>query len=825
MHLNSKISLTIIPMITIPLLLVGIYSYYLLWHKNTDISHNQLEYYVNHLQEHYNEKISEATVTLKILAEDSLLQQYLLTENQTDRYMLMYKPLLKRLTNSQRTNPALREISLLLPNGYEEFRISNRNAINYTENESDSEFFKIMLRGNASLYHFLGNNPDTGKNAFFISVPLIFRSHTQDTFTTTPKIRGYLTATLDPDNILYQNIPSPWDKGTTLLTEGNKIYRLSGQLPKATPDLAEQLNDLPVTRWITTSIQDQKVQHFSAALGPELLFHAYIPETVLLSSSLNINSFILALATFMLAVSIPLMLCLFRRHVLTPINVVNSALCQVNNGEPIPNIPPTTTTELNELINAFNNLNDRLDSSNQKIHNLAYIDTLTGLPNRTLFQRNLMRAIQFADHQNEVLALLYIDLDNFKSINDNMSHSTGDQLLQVIANILRELLRTEDMATRIEYHSENEAEEINNCSRLGGDEFTILLPHLHAPYQAGMIAERIRDAINRPIPINEHTVYITASIGIALWSSDTKDAEELIVFADQAMSQAKNSGKNKYCYFSPAISKQTKERAQIEQRLYKAMEGEKFDLYYQPIVDSLDLKIQSYEALIRWNDEELGSIPPDKFIHIAEENGLITRIGSWVITNVCAQVHQWLEAGYKDFKVGINLSALQVNNVDIVKEIEASIRHYNIPYHAIYVELTESSVIQGDQKAISNLRKLRDIGIQVALDDFGTGYSSLGYLRALPIDILKIDHSFIKDIHEGNNSIILSAIVTMAHALHMKVIVEGIEEQEQLKYLPQTNNVMIQGYLFSRPKPADEAISLLKNQRDLQNKMFEQNKK
>jgi predicted signal transduction protein with EAL and GGDEF domain len=378
------------------------------------------------------------------------------------------------------------------------------------------------------------------------------------------------------------------------------------------------------------------------------------------------------------------------------------------------------------------------------------------------------------------------------------------------------------MATRIEYSADLDDElqdERSNCSRLGGDEFTILLPHLRAPYQAGLVAERIMDAMNRPIPINEHTVYVSASIGIALWSNDTKDAEELIIFADQAMSEAKKSGKNNYCYYSPAISRQTKERARIEQRLYQATERGNFHIHYQPIVDSMNLKIQSYEALIRWNDEELGNMPPDQFIHIAEENGLIMRIGSWVITNVCSQIHHWRKEGYKDFRVGINLSALQVNNVDIVKEIEASVKHYDIPYNSLYVELTESSVIKGDERVLTNLRKLRDIGIQVALDDFGTGYSSLGYLRTLPIDILKIDRAFIKDLHEGNNSIILSAVVTMAHALHLKVIVEGIEEHDQLEYLPQESSVLIQGYLFSPPKPAEEAIQLLRGQNEIEERL------
>ncbi|PWI33364.1 hypothetical protein DI392_10945 [Vibrio albus] len=522
MRLNSKVSLTIIPLVTIPLLLVGVYSYYLLWHRNMDTSHAQLEYYIEHLEMHYRDGITETAIALKTLSEDSLLRQYLLTKDESDRYMLMHKPMLAKLHAVQNTNPKLREISLLLPNGYEDLWVSNRNAVNYTEDESGSLFFREIQQQKTAFHTYLGINPDTEKNTFYVSVPIIFRDRTQDTFTTAPKTRGYLAASIDPTDLLFHNIPSPWDQGTTLLTRSNQIYQpYPGEKQILNSDnLIKQLKTLPVNQWTSTTIDDQRVQHFSTKLAQDLIFHAYIPENVLLASSLSINSFILALAALMLLISIPLMLKLFRNYILTPIETINQAVYQLRTGEEIVEIPKTTSDELNELASAYTYFSHELYRSNQRIHNLAYIDSLTGLPNRTLFQRNLMRAIQYADHEHEILALLYVDLDNFKSVNDNMNHATGDLLLQTIANILRELLRTEDMATRIEYdEAENDQQnnERSNCSRLGGDEFTILLPHLRAPYQAALVAERIMEAINRPIPINEHTVYVTASIGIALW--------------------------------------------------------------------------------------------------------------------------------------------------------------------------------------------------------------------------------------------------------------------------------------------------------------------
>lgn len=827
MRLSRRISLIIIPFVTVPLILVGIYSYYLLWHRNIENSHAQLEYYVDNLSIHFHEQLTNATVSLKTLSKNQLLEQYLLTENEQDRYMLMQKPLLVLFASIQNSNPKLKEISLLLNNGYEELRVSNRNAVNFTEDESQSAFFKSMAKNNAGFYYYVGNNADTKQPSLYVSVPVVFRDRTRDTFTAQPVTRGYLTAVLELNELLFRDIPAPWDKATTLLADADNIYLLhstSNTITNVESKLT-QLNTLPFNQWSSTTIEQHSAQHYAVDLLNGLVFHVYIPEGILLSSSLSINSFILALAVLILIIAIPLMIRLLHHYLLQPIESLNLALTQLLQNGSVDNLPPSNSDELNELVDSFNHVNNELYRSNQRIRNLAYIDSLTGLPNRTLFQRNLLRAINYAECHGEMLALLYLDLDNFKFVNDNMGQTIGDTLLQSIAKILRESLRSDDMATRVDEYMMTRVEndhEITGCqssednfSRLGGDEFTILLPHLKAPYQASIVAQRMIDAIKHPITVENETIYITGSIGIAIWGNDTHSADELITCADQAMYQAKQNGKNRYCYFSPTISKQTKDRAKIEQRLYRATEHGQFEMYYQAIVDSVDLKICSYEALIRWNDQELGQVSPDKFIPIAEENGSINRIGSWVIDTVCAQIRDWRYAGYKQVKVGINLSALQVNDIYIVKEIDAAIRHYDIPYDSLYVELTESSVIKADARVMNNLKRLREMGIKVALDDFGTGYSSLGYLRTLPIDILKIDRSFINGLHEGNNSTILSAIITLAHALNLRVIMEGIEEQEQLNYLPKNSDVLIQGYLFSKPKPAAEAILLLKEQKEL----------
>ena len=427
MRLSSKVSLTIIPLIMVPLLLVGAYSYYVLWQKNINSSHAQLEYYIDHMKSNYKEAITGATITLKTLASDSLMKQYLLTENEVDRYALMQRPMLAKLTTIQIASPDLFEIRLLLPDGYEELRVTNRTIVNVTDDESSSPFFLELGEKQADFYHFAGISRDTGEHVIYISIPIVLRDRIRDTFTTEPKLRGYLSATLELKHLLFEKIPEPWDLGTTLLSSHNQIFKYNSAdaLPLSEEMLLSQLSALPLNRWNSITINDTRAQHFAVELTDGLAFHTYIPNKILLTSSLSISNFILGIAVLMLGVTIPLILRFFRRQILLPINNLNLALHKLKAGGEMPYLEQASSCEINQLINSFNHMNSELTRSSKKIRNLAYIDSLTGLPNRTLFHRNLMRAIDHADHDDEILALLYLDLDNFKFVNDNMGHTVG----------------------------------------------------------------------------------------------------------------------------------------------------------------------------------------------------------------------------------------------------------------------------------------------------------------------------------------------------------------------------------------------------------------
>lgn len=814
MKINTKIALTILPLISIPLLLVGVYSYITLWQVSTLQSKSQVEAYLKLLNEDYQSKVHAAHLTLQSITNGPLLNRYLLINSQEDRYSLMYRPMLARLKSMQQANPNLYEIRLLLPNGFEEMRVVNRALANKEDNEANSRFFQYAKLSEETITEYIGINPDTGKFALFITASIKIRDRNRTNIDSRPKLYGYLSITQDIDKQVESRLPSPLEEGYLLLQNTILNQQISNSLigkQAFKKEQLSQLSELPVGVWSDIQFGGENTQHIAYPLSSGIRLHALLPERLLLMSSHQVSRFSLLLALIAISVSVPLLYYVLKVQILTRIAGLHNAIQSINKERKLISLEDDNKDEVGDLIKAFNDMSLELFNSNERIKSLAYHDTLTALPNRFMFHKNLGRATEQAVRDRTMLALFYLDLDNFKYVNDNMGHPVGDILLQKTARRLQECLRTEDMMYRL-----NPADPSDNLSRLGGDEFAIMIPRLQKPYHARSIAKRILKALTEPFIIEGHVIYVGVSIGIALWPTDTDNNEQLIAFADQAMYKAKNNGKNCYKYFSPRIGQETKERALLEQRIYLAIEQQDFVLNYQAVVSTDDLKVKSYEALIRWYDSELGIIPPSKFIPIAEENGSIIKIGEWVVSEVCRQINLWKKAGYKEVKVGINLSAQQVNNTLAVDQILSILKKKKIGPKHVYFELTESSVMQGTKTAIKSIERLCEHGYEIALDDFGTGYSSLSYLQSLPIDILKIDRSFICNLQEQDaNPKILRAIIDVARALGLRIIAEGIEEAEQLDYLPKDSTVFAQGYLFSKPCDADAAIELLKRSKQV----------
>ena len=431
----------------------------------------------------------------------------------------------------------------------------------------------------------------------------------------------------------------------------------------------------------------------------------------------------------------------------------------------------------------------------KQLHNLAYYDALTGLPNRELFQDRLKNALAQARRHGESVALIFLDLDRFKNINDTLGHRSGDELLKAVGNMLKRCVRDSD-----------------TVARLGGDEFTIIIPDVKHEEDAAKVAEKIVRSMEEPFRIVEgHDIYASTSIGISLYPADGDDVDTLLKNADTAMYRAKEAGRKNYKFYTEQMSARFAERLILENDLRKAVENEALTLAYQPQVMVDSGKITGFEVLARWHHEQMGWISPAHFIAIAEETGLIVQIGDWVLRESCKQLKQWQQQFSPELKMAVNLSGHQMIQEGLVDRVLSVINETGIEARCLELELTETLLMDNIDLNIKTLEALNHSGIRLAIDDFGTGYSSLSYLKRFQIDILKIDQSFVREISsDKNNTEIVTTIIAMANNLHLDVIAEGVESIEQLNFLRENGCEEVQGYYFSPPKSAEAITAMLK---------------
>jgi diguanylate cyclase (GGDEF)-like protein/PAS domain S-box-containing protein len=433
---------------------------------------------------------------------------------------------------------------------------------------------------------------------------------------------------------------------------------------------------------------------------------------------------------------------------------------------------------------------------NKQMAHLAHSaehDPLTGLPNRLYLCDRINQAIALAHRHSGKVAVLFLDLDGFKHINDSLGHSVGDKLLRSVAKRLLACVRSPD-----------------TVCRNGGDEFIIVLQEMEEPNQAAITARRVLKAVADPHRTGEHDLHVTASVGVSVYPDDGSDAETLIKNSDTAMYQAKESGRKTYQFFTPEMNVSAVERQSIEEDLRHALEHHEFELHYQPIINVKTGAMVGAEALIRWNHPTRGLLFPGTFISVAEETGLILPIGAWVMSEACRQAQSWKDAGLSTGSMAVNVSAIQFRDENFLEDLFSILRETGLDPHSLELEVTESVLMKNAEVTASTLKAVRDIGIRVSVDDFGTGYSSLSYLRKFPLDVLKIDQSFLHKIHVApDDMIIVSAIIAMGRAIGLRVVAEGVETAEELAFLKANDCDDAQGYYFSRPVPADEFVKLL----------------
>ncbi|MDQ6992627.1 MAG: EAL domain-containing protein [Mariprofundus sp.] len=439
------------------------------------------------------------------------------------------------------------------------------------------------------------------------------------------------------------------------------------------------------------------------------------------------------------------------------------------------------------------------------ITHMAYYDEVTGIANRALFHEHLKLALYQAQRDNRQAAVIFLDLDHFKRINDTLGHHAGDRLLKVVAERLEGCVRASDTASRF-------TQDSSTIARLGGDEFTILLRDIEGVLAVNHVLDRIHKVMQQAVPLEAEKVYISFSMGVAIYPTDSDDGEILLKHADTAMYYSKNCGRNQSFFYAEISDPENQQNLALEHDLHNALALNELELYYQPKLDIISNRVVCFEALLRWVHPQRGVLTANDFIPMAEKNGLIIPIGEWVFTQACKQCRCWQEQGFDEISVAINLSAKQFNATNLSQRLGHIMQAEAVNPLSIVIELTESILMQDVEHAMVTLLELKDLGLHLSLDDFGTGYSSMSYLQHFPIDSLKIDKSFIDDVCESDkDACITQSIIRLAHNLGLQVVAEGVETDEQLQFLRHHACEKVQGFLFSKPMIASKATAFLEH--------------
>ncbi len=440
-----------------------------------------------------------------------------------------------------------------------------------------------------------------------------------------------------------------------------------------------------------------------------------------------------------------------------------------------------------------NRLQLRLEAAEQRAHFLATCDVLTGLANRQAFNDRLDRAIKYSERYNLKLAVLLLDIDRFKSVNETLGHQAGDKLLKEIGTRLRASIRETDVVARV-----------------GGDEFLFMLLNIQEAHNAARVAEHILGALDKPLIVNGHEIFLTATVGIALYPDDGKNLWTLIRNADTAMHIGKRAGHQRYKFYAAEMNNRAMKRLEMEADLRHALKRNEFILHYQPQVNGQPDQIIATEALVRWQHPKQGMVPPNDFIPLTEETGMIISLGEWVLHEACRRNREWQDAGYPPIRIAVNVSPRQFEQPAFVETVKQVLRDTHLDPRWLELELTEGAVMQDAEKTIDALKELKQLGTRVSIDDFGTGYSSLSYLKRFPIDMLKVDKSFVDDVPGDPDDVaIVKAILAMAKSLSLEVIAEGIETAEQNAFMKGLGCDYMQGFLFYRPLPHEQIATIL----------------
>ncbi len=813
MKLQAKILFILTPLAVIPLLLVGWLTYSEITTNTKQRTLETLEVLSEETSTYLKSRIEETEGVARILTNSKLLSKFIQTSNVYEKFNVLIPGLEEVFSHYLQVYPEIITIRIRDAAGADLLSVPEKADVLLKHEKTGTTLLNIDRT--SFIY------PADDRPLFIHTIKLYSKSYTSNR---EKSLFGYLdifSSMSVIDSVIEKSFKEKYgviffaDKnGNIMRNEFDLKLLASNELPKI-QHLIQESKVSPQEiefRGHTSFIQGHKIDQNLFMFS--LLTHQQIKSSsdsyfYRMSGIVGISIFLFSVLGFL---SIKYLL-------IRPLQQLGAAAQDIGEGNLEFSLDIKNKDELGDLSTSLKEMSHNLRQSNEQIRYMAYHDSLTKLPNRRMFSEYLSHALAHARRRNQALALMYLDLDDFKVINDTLGHQAGDAVLRELSNRLSDCIRDEDYLGRPTKSRRSETETV---ARLGGDEFIIFLPDINSPYEAANVANRVLEALSIPFHVENRDLHVSASIGITTYPKDGNDVETLIKNADMAMYHAKEKGKNAYSYYQESMNVAAFELLNLQSEMRQALAKNEFILHYQPQVDLNTGEIISVEALIRWQHPEKGLISPDAFIPVAEQSELIVAIGEWVIREACQQVKVWHDEGHVDLCVSVNASAAQLHRHDLKEVIQEALLSNNLPAKALEIELTETAIGNSEETVFETLTAIKSLGVQIAMDDFGTGYSSLGYLSKLPIDKIKVDRSFVQDItSETTHAPIISAILAMAHSLELPVTAEGVELQAQIDFLRVKGCGLIQGFLISHPVSAND-ISQLLEQKNLLKKTSSQ---
>ena len=801
MKLRGKLLLTIVPVVASAVLVLGCAIYLQLRADGEQSLLREMDALLMQTEARLQTRVETTSANARLLATSALLRRYV-----RERHAMIRPALIARFESYREAHPEYREIRLLALDGYEDTRLARPTLPNVDEEEGDTAWFRSALAANGPRTVAI-RSPDDGELVVLHTLPVRLPAPDADQSLEEGEVGAILAFTVELDDLAIEAaIRRIGRSGYLEVLDGEGEVAFGpdpSRFGTAFPELGAVLGTSKEAVRLTVHGQAASLRGRATPSGLTLV--AVVPDGELAAAHRRLAMTVAVVTVLAIVAVATLVFLALSRLVLRPLSQLGRQATAIGEGRFDTLAPIASDDELGELGRAFGAMSGRLHGtleelrdSHARIEELAYRDSLTGLPNRRLFLDLLGEALREAHERRGRVALLFLDLDDFKRVNDTLGHDQGDELLRESA---RRLSALRGCATE------------QHIARLGGDEFTVLLSAPGDDDAIAGLAGRVVSAIAAPVHLDGHELSVGASVGVAVYPDDADSIDALMRCADAAMYEAKRRGKHVWCRFDAIMQAELEQTLRLESELRAAVldsDDAQLHLHYQPQIDIASGKFIGVEALLRWQHPELGRVSPERFVAIAERSVLIGSLGERVLEEACSQWARWQAVGLGSLRMAVNVSPRQFALGDVCEKVEHALRTASMPPEALEVELTESCMIEAPEEVIATLQRLRKLGVRVAMDDFGTGHSSLGALLELPIDTLKIDRSFVSGLMpDAPKGRIVQTVLTLAKTLGLEAVGEGVETEEELAFLNACGCDLAQGYLMSRPLSAEDVTALL----------------